>query len=58
MGYIFSDMSLGIRGLQEQKRKMATSSSRVENMVKSLITSESRASPQGAVSRELSISFN
>jgi len=58
MSYHFSDVSLEIRRLQEQQKKLAASSSRIENMLKAL-TSEHHASPRDAVpQRELSVSFN
>ena len=56
MFYHFSDVSREIKRLQEQQRKLAASSSRIEDMLKTLTSTERHTSPRDAVSRELSVS--
>ena len=54
--YYCSDVSREIRHLREQQKKLAASSARIEEILKTLAASKVDSSPRTAVPRELSVS--
>ena len=55
--YYCSDVSLEIRQLREQQKKLAASSARVEELLQTLAANKENSSPQTAVPRKLSVSL-